>query len=276
MVPAVKAHLFSRPVTVLLMAGLASACSLSSASLEYKRGEKAAQKNQYEVAVKHFKKVILREPESDIAVVAARHAARITQYEMKNFLDAISFYEHLVNFSKSERERREAQVKIANLYFEKLNNYSKAIEEYNKILLLKNANEEIVDYRFALGKAHFYLHHFQEALNEIQRALKIVEDANKKFELLMFLGNIHFNTKKADEAIKIYKQIMADYPERAARDNVAMNIIVCHEELEEFDQAISKLEKLRSNYNDPEFIDLKIKRLRDRKDNLPGSKGLRK
>jgi len=62
----------------------------------------------------------------------------------------------------------------------------------------------------------------------------------------------------------------------AAADNVAMNIIVCYEELEAFDKAIERLEKMRPTYRDPEFIDLKIKRLKERKANLPGSRGLRK
>ena len=69
---------------------------------------------------------------------------------------------------------------------------------------------------------------------------------------------------------------MEKYPERAKADNVEMNIIVCYEEMEAFDKAIKRLEKLRSSYQDPEFIDLKISRLRERLANLPGSKGLRK
>lgn len=251
-------------------------CNFSSLDSEYEKGKAAARAQKFEEAVKYFNKVIIREPESKVAMAAAREAAQISYFDTKKFTDAIKYYQHLVKFSQAERERRESQIRIASIYFDKLTDYQRAIEEYNKLLLLRNSNNEIVEFRFALSKAHFYLNHFQDAQSELERALKIVEESERKFDLLLFLGNIYFNTKQVDLAIKTYEKIMADYPERAKKDNVAMNIIVCYEEIEDFDSAISRLEKMRPTYNDPEFIDLKIKRLRERKGNLPGSRGLRK
>lgn len=251
-------------------------CSFSFSSLEFHRGQRAAEKRDFNEAVKHFKRVIAKEPESETAIKAAREAARLSLFETKQFMEAVQFYKHLVKFSDSEKERREAQGRIANIYFEKLADYPRAIEEYNKLLLLQNSDDEVVDYHFNLARAHFYLNHFSEAQNEIEMALKAAQNPDKKFDLMMFLGNIYFNTKRASLAIKIYEDLVKSHPARSKTDNVAMNIIVCYEEIEAFDKAIEKLEEMRPGYSDPEFLDLKIKRLRERKANLPGSRGLRK
>jgi tetratricopeptide (TPR) repeat protein len=251
-------------------------CELSYTNVEHRRGKKALEKQQYNAAIEHFRKVILRDPTSQVALESAQEAARVAFFETKKFNDAIEFYKHLIVYSKAERERRDAQKQVANIYFEKMNDYKKSIEEYNKLLLLRNSSEEVVDYRFNLARAHFYLGDFSEALTEIEGALKISDNADRRFDLLMFLGNIYFNTKRAEQAIKVYEDILAKYPMRAEKDNVAMNIIVCYEDLEAFDKAIDGLEAMRSTYRDAEFIDLKIKRLKDRKANLPGSRGLRK
>ena len=254
----------------------ATACNLSFTALEYRRGISAEEKQEYTNAVEHFKHVILRAPESEKALDSSRRAARITLFEMKKYVDAVWYYRHLIKFSKIESERREAQKRIANIYFEKLNDFASAIGEYNKLLLLRNSKEEIVDYRFSLAKAHFGMNNFSDAQAETESALKLSENPEIKFDLLMFLGNIYFNTRHADKAIKVYERVIEEFPEKAKHDNVAMNIIVCYEELEAFDKAITALERLRPVYRDPEFIDLKIKRLKDRRANLPGSKGLRK
>lgn len=269
-------RIYNKRLLLLLSSTCLVACDLSFVGLELHRGRGALKKKDYKSAIQHFRKVILRDPTAPRAIEAAREAARVSLFETKQFAEAVEFYKHLIQYSESEGERREAQGKIAEIYFEKLVDYKKAIEEYNKLLLLRNANEEIVEYRFNLGRAHFYLNDFREAQTEVEVALKISENKERNFDLMMFLGNIYFNTKRADLAIKVYQEILDKYPDRAKKDNVAMNISVCYEELEAFDSAIERLISLRATYHDPKFIDLKIKRLRERKSNLPGSKGLRK
>lgn len=253
-----------------------TSCSVSFSRLELSRGVKAAEEKKFSKAVEHFKRVMARDPESLSAISAAREASKISYFETKNFNDAILFNNHLVKYSDKENERRNAQELIATIYFENLNNYKMAIQEYNKLITLRNSNEEVANYHFNLARSHFYLNNFIEAQSEVEAALKSVEDKDKKFDYLLFLGNVYFNTKRVEAAVKVYEDVVENFPDCAKADNVAMNIIVCYEEMEAFDKAITKLEKLRSSYSDREFIDLKIKRLKERLANLPGSKGLRK
>lgn len=251
-------------------------CNLSFANLEYKRGQKAEAAQDYREALKHFKKVMGREPESEMALSSAREAAKISYFEIRDFATAAEFYTHLVHFSRDEKERREAQKSIANIYFEKLNNYPKAIAEYNKLLILRGSKEEQVDYHFKIARSQFYLNEFQEALHEIESALKITENREEEFELKVFRANIDFNTRHLEAAIKTYEDLIRSFPEKAKAENIAMNLIVCYEEQDSFDKAINVLEEIRPTTKDKEFIDLKIKRLKDRKANMPGSRGLRK
>lgn len=251
-------------------------CTASFNGVEYRRGQSEQKNQNFSEAIKHYQKVIARAPDTSFALKSSREAARLALFETKDYLKAVDFYRHVVNYSDTDKERREAQKTIAKIYLEKLANYAQAAEEYNKLLLLRSANEDVVDNRFDLAKALFYMNKFDEAQSEIDQALKVVEDKDKKFELLMFLGNIYFNTRKSDQAISTYEEVMRLYPERAKKDNVAMNIVVCYEDAEAFDKAIERLEQMRPQYPDPDFIDLKIKRMKARKANLPGSKGLRK
>lgn len=253
-----------------------SACHFSSLNVEYREGKSAVEEKQFPLALKKFDRVIRREPESSVAMDSARIAAKVAHYEIKDFKRAIDFYSHLVQYSPDASERRDSQKKIAAIYFENLNDYKDAIEEYNKLLALKNSTPETVDFKLKIAKSNFYLNNFFQAESEVNSAIKLTDDKDKSFDLMLFLGNVYYNTKRVEEAIKVYEDLLSRFPERAKTENVAMNIIVCYEDIEQFDKAIERLQLIKDTFANPEFIDLKIKRLQQRKANLPGSRGLRK
>lgn len=251
-------------------------CHFSSLSSDFREGKEDVAEKRYPAAVKKLERVIRRDPEGELGVEAARLAAKVAHYEIKDYKKAIEFYNHLVNYSGVDAERKESQKRIAEIYFENLNEYKKSIEEFNKLLALKNTKDEAISYKLKIGKANFYLNNFFQAESEVDSAIKLADEKEAQFELLQFLASIYYNTKRIDEAIKIYEDLLKRFPTRAKAENVPMNIIVSYEELEMFDQAIAGLKELRPTYSNTEFIDLKIKRLEQRKANLPGSRGLRK
>lgn len=255
---------------------LLTSCQYSFLKLEFERGVRALSKNEYSKATKHFYRVMVRDPDSPLALESSRKASRVSFYETKNYSRALNFYEHMVLYSKKSLERKEAQKQIASIYFDKLSDYKAAILEYNRLLQLENTIEEKFLYKFAIAKSYFYLNNFFQAQVEIEELLKLKLSESRVFELKTFLGNVFFNTKKMKKAIAVYKELMKDSPERSETENIAMNIVVCYEELKQFDDAIRVLQKIRETYNTPEFIDLKIVQLKKRKANLPGYKGLKK
>lgn len=263
---------------LLFSLGIAPLCScdFSYTALEKRRAVQAEKSQDFDAAVKYYRRIVTRSPESKIGIEAARAAARISEYETRNFLEAVWFYEHIIKYAKDESERRKAQVTISDIFFERILDYRRAIIEFNKLLILRNSNSESVDFKFKLAKSHYYLNDFEEALSEVEGALKLTEQPSKVFELKMFLASIYFNTKRLETALEIYRVLVKEDKARARKENVFMNIVVCLEELEQFDKAIVELEQMRADYSDPEFIDLKIKRLKERKANMPGSRGLRK
>jgi tetratricopeptide (TPR) repeat protein len=259
-------------VAALILSG----CNLSFSSLEYHRGQRAFAAQDYADAIKHYRRAMSPDPESEIALDSAREAAQAALFKTRDFSSAIEFYSHLVKFSRDEKERHEAQRSVADIYFDKLNDYPKAIEEYNKLLIVRTSNDELAEDHFKIARAQFNLSQFQESHREIESALKLTDNREREFEFKVFLANIDFNTRNLDGAIHTYEDLIKNYPEKARAENITMNLVVCYEEQDSFDKAIAALQAVRTGYKDTEFIDLKIKRLRERKANLPGSKGLRK
>ncbi len=258
--------------TAILLGG----CSLSFSNWEYRKAESAVENAEYQEAVKHYSRVVLRQPESPIALESARKASRIALFQLKDFNKAIELFRHLVQFSPDSEERLSSQRKIADVMFEKKTDYQTAIVEYNKLLALKLPNRDYLDIKLRIAKAYYYMSEFFQAESEVKNALIKAEKGRQRFDLELFLASIYFNTKRLDMAIEAYKKLDQEYPEHARQEKVKMSLVVCYEETERFEDAISLLNKMKSGAEDPEFLVLKIARLKERIRNLPGSRGLRK
>jgi tetratricopeptide (TPR) repeat protein len=254
-----------------------SACTLSSEKIEFERAQKSERAGKHEEALLHYKSVVERFKTSATAIKSAQEAARLDQFELKNYKEAIEMYRHVILYSPSERERIEAQRKIADIYFTNFTDYNQAVTEYNRLLELPGTAEETATYRLAIARSYFYLNNFYQSQVELDR---IVKDNSKTkplvFEALLLKANIFLTTKHLDDAIEVLKRLIVENPERAKAESIALVLEVCYEEQKNFAKAIEVLQSMPVTEGRRGFIANKIKALRERQSYLPGAKGLKK
>jgi tetratricopeptide (TPR) repeat protein len=267
---------YSRYLIFLLLLAL-QGCQLDFSYFELRQAEKASERGDFSRAVRYYRKVIQRAPDSDFALKSARAASRISVYELKDFDLAMDLFEHIVVHATNENERKLAQKELADIAFEKKTDYQRAIVEYNKLLTLGPNRQESLKYKLRIAKSHFYISEFFQAESEIRDALRVAEKGPEKFELELFLANILFNTKRVDQAIKAYRSILTEYPDLSKKEKVEMSLVVSLEETEKFQEAIDLLDLMKKDSaSDADFLELKIAKLQERMRNLPGARGLRR
>lgn len=271
-----KRRLSSKLFVGLALSLALASCTLSSEDLEFRRAEEAAQAGKNEDALAHYKVVVERYQKDPLAIRAAQAAARISHYELKRFSDAIAYYRHIILYAPNEKDRLEAQKKIADLYFSQTLDYTQAIAEYSRLLELPHTPKEDEQYRFAIARAYFYLNNFFQATVEIDRILASRPTDDLAFDALLLKANIYLTTKKLDDAITALKELMAKYPVRAKTETIGLVLAICYEEQKNFPKAIETLEVIKNDYPRKGFIEGKIKALRERQSLAPGARGLHK
>ncbi|UOF00392.1 tetratricopeptide repeat protein [Bdellovibrio reynosensis] len=264
----------TRALLVILVLAL-TACS-SQEEAEFKQAQKAITQEHYRTALGYLDRVIKRNRPTKYPLEAAREAARISFFEVKDFNKAISYYQFIVLHSLDEKERLEAQKQIASIYFNNLQNYSLAIIEYSKLQQMPHTDQEAAQYKMNIARSQYYLNNFFQSESEIDSLLLLKSDDNIRFNALMLKGNILVGKKEFSKAADIFKMLIQKYPEKAVQENVALILAVCYEENFDFKSAIGILEQYRGKYSPPEYIELRIKRLQERMKNAPGAKGYRK
>ncbi|MES2962742.1 MAG: tetratricopeptide repeat protein [Bdellovibrionota bacterium] len=251
-------------------------CTFSTENLEFERAEKAELAGKHDEAVKHYRAVIDRSMQSPLALKAAQEAARISNYDLKRYKEAILLYKHVVLYSPTERERIDAQKHIAEINFSQILDYTSAIVEYSRLLELPHGDAEEAQYRMAIARSYFYQNNFFQSQAEIDRILKGKFDKNTLFDARVLKANIFLTTKELDDAIKTLNELIRQDPERAKEEKVGLLLAICYEEQKNFSKAVETLVSIRDFYPRRDFIDNKIRALKEREYHQPGARGLKK
>ena len=269
--------MFARTFLITCACLLALAgCTLSSEDLEFKRAEEASKSGKNEVAFKHYKTVVDRYVKDKLAIRSAQEGARIAHYELKKFPDAIALYKHIILYAPNEGDRLAAQKKLAELYFSQSLDYNQAIAEYSRLVETPHSHAEDGVYRFAIARSYFYLNNFFQATVEIDKILSLKPSEELGFDALMLKANIYLSTKKLDEAIATLQDLIKRYPARSKKETVGLVLAICYEEQKNYAKAVEMLESIKDDYPRKQFIESKIKTLRERQSLQPGARGLHK
>lgn len=255
---------------------LASGCSVSSEKLEYERGEKAEVSKNWPEALGHYRAIVERASVTDVSLKAAAHAARIAHYETKDFDAAVRNYKFVVLNGKDAAARLDAQKKIAEIELEHRLDYQAAITEYQRLLDLPHSRAEGYAYRMAIARSYFYKSEFYQAQVELETLLKEDLEPNKAFDAMLLRANIFLTTKRLDDAVRTLSELIKKFPQKAKEETIGLVLAVCYEEQRNYARAIETLESIRKDYPRKDFIENRIRTLRERQGLLPGAHGLKK
>lgn len=264
-----------RPALIVGLTLGFGACSPPEAK-DYQVAQAEMGKGHHHIALSSIDRVLKRAPDSEYAVKAARDGARVSSLETKDYKKAAGYYQFLVLHSPDALERLNAQKQLAAIYFDQLQNYEQAIIELNKLIRDTESGVDIAKYKLDIARANYYLNNFFQAHSEIDDLLKIKVDDGERFSAWVLKSNIHIALKEYPKAIEILKKVTSMFPQKSLQENVYQTLAVCYEESDNYTEAIKTLESVKDKYAQPEYIEIRIKRLKERQKNRPGARGLRK
>ncbi|MGE0526504.1 MAG: tetratricopeptide repeat protein [Bdellovibrionales bacterium] len=248
-------------------------CSFSLEWLDLIRAQRAIARQDYKRGLAIYQRLVESHPDSARALDVARKGSRVAHLEAKNYPLAVEFYRHVILKSPNPEERKTSQKYIAQIQFENLQDYDRSVTEYERLLKLEHGPEEAFHYRLNLAKSHYHLNALEQSLHEIEILLSGKLSVDQVFDAKVLKASVYVANKQFEKAAELWQEILNTYPERSRKENVALNLVVLYEELKEFGKAIEVLEGMRDGYPNPEFLDLRIERLKARQLNQPGAQG---
>ncbi len=242
------------------------------------------EKKHFSEALTHFDKTMQRAPDSPTALEAARRGTIIASYETHDFKRALKYEQFLLLKSPSTAERYHAQKRKAQIYFENLQDYETAVGELSKLYAETEDMVEKAMVQIQMARCEFQLGRFPQSESDARNAISSMPPQGSEtqelkdtlFSARILLGNILVAEKKFADAAKVYLDLQKQDPVKAAKENVGVSLAISYEEQGDYKSAIAALENLKSGGSTPEYIELRIRKLKERQKNQPGAKGAHK
>lgn len=256
----------------------------SAVDINLSKAEKLYQNKKYKKSLDYFKKVISLKSTKDKSLLAAKKAAEINYFHLKNYSESLQLFKYILINSDERNDQVEAQKKIILILFENFADYKATINEVGRYLyLLQNeensskASEEKNKYILILAKSYFYLNQFFQANVEAEKIVKSSLDIKSlKYKALKIQSDILISSKKYKQAIEKIEYIIKNHPTESQKDLILLNSALCYEKLNKIYRSVEILEKIKPFHPSPEFIEARIKRLKIRMSLSPGVGGLKK
>lgn len=265
--------------TLVLALGAGASCSVDSARSQYLLAEKLWSDKKYAAAVNEFEKVASRDPRGKLGLQALYRAAMTQNLYLNNPSDALKKLRTYVQLSGDEKSRWEAQKQIGDILYERLERHEEAIDHYHELLQARASSPEAPDFLFRIGKSHYFLWQFKEAIESFRQLQEKYPSSRWSEHAGLEIGNVLFTraergsedgiaTPSGDgykEAISAFKAFIDRYPNSPLVPEAHFGIASCLEESNQLDAAYQLFNSIRTTYPSPNVVEIKLARIRERK-----------
>ncbi|MFZ3230101.1 MAG: hypothetical protein WA160_07845 [Pseudobdellovibrio sp.] len=250
-----------------------TACTPQSDKL-YDDAYKEIENGHFRIALSLLERSANLEKNDKKKTKALTEAARISRFEIQDFDHALRIYRQIILKSQDSKQRFNAQEALAEIYLENLQNYSQALKELLILEQLDVGLEQKEKIKLKIAQAHYLSGNPTTSLEYIEAASKNSALDRKPF--LKLKAEALLSLKKYDEALVAYDEIRKIDDIFFAKENLFIATSIIYEEKEEYGAAISYLEKYQTLINDKSYLELRLKRLKEKLINKPLFKGRRK
>jgi tetratricopeptide (TPR) repeat protein len=210
--------------------------SLANGSLS--RGMDLYMKQDYEAAVKEFKRAIGLSPTSDFAVTSAHYMAD-AYLQLNDTANAIKAYETAIQLDPN---RDDSHIKLGNLYYAE-NRYKDAEQEFKEAVRI---NPSANNY-YSLGQAYLGLGLYNDAANQFNEVIRLEPESPNGY---FGMGQALSKKGQYQEAIFKFQKALRFDPQLY---DAHAEIGYAYADMGEMDQAQEKLDFLESE--DPVLAD---------------------
>ena len=263
---------------VLLLLFFVVSCSGDSARNRYLLAEKFWNQGRYAAAVSEFEKVIQKDPKSKLGLLALYRAAVTQALYLSQYSEAVKKFYTFIESSGDTPTSWDAQKQIGEIFFTKTEQYDQANQHYRALLKLKPRATDAPEFLFRVGKSHFFQWQFDDAVKAYKELIKRYEKTKWAEKAAYEIGVTYFTRgeqqppdkdpgKEAyQEAIDSFQQFLKNYPNSQWVAEAKFGIANCLEEMDQLDAAYYQYEALKSTYPSPRVIEIKLIRIKERKE----------
>lgn len=250
-----------------------SACTPQSERL-YSQAYSEIENGHFRLALDLLERSAEAESQNKKKTKALVEAARIARFEIQDYGRALRLNREIVLTSEDSKQRLNAQESLAEIYLENLQNYTQALSELMILEQLVPDLQHKEKLRLKIAQAQFLTGNPLGSLEYIETSLKTANLEKRGF--LKLKAQVLVALKKYDESLVVYEELRKLDEPFFAKENLYIATSIAFEEKEDYASALAYLDKYKAVIHDKSYLELRVKRLKERLSNKPLFQGRRK
>ncbi|MBI1861577.1 MAG: tetratricopeptide repeat protein [Deltaproteobacteria bacterium] len=235
-------------------------CTARKQTKFFDLAEEKIQGGSYFEAADAFRRGIALNPESRLALKALFRLGFVQEVYLRDYESALGSYQEYLRLRREPIGQYEVQKRVANIYFDYVQDPERSVTAYRKLLDLQADSLEKDQFIYRIGRSYFLQNNFELARSQYQALIDSVPKSQLVPKARFEIGNTYFMEAKYRLAIDAFKQVVRYHPQHPQAIEAQFWIAQSLEQLGEGLAARTQYEQLRLKYPIPELIE---KRLQD-------------
>jgi len=255
---------------VLACALLLSACNLGSSDQQWRLASSYIEQKQYLRAVEEYTRIVNFEQKGDLATKAQQQITLIYERYLSDYPRAIRSEREVYRRTDDPHAKRAARLKIADIYSNKLGDFSAAADEYERVFeefgnMFAGSPERMLEWADALmetGK-------FADAALRYNQFRSSYPGNIHGARVLFLEAQAYLADQKYDVAIESFRELIRSYRSIEGQEGFVAEsyygLGMAFEAKDDLSKALEAYRESLAKYPNPRVVKVKIERLQKRK-----------
>lgn len=229
----------------------------------FDKATKYEAESNYKEAVTYYERAFKVSDNANLKLEASKKLSFIYEVIQKNYKLAKTYLKYSIVNIGDFKKAKEFEQRLAEINFNYLQDYQEALISLHKLIDVEESPIKKNELQMKIAQAYLRSNDPGQALIEIDKILSNTSVENN-FDPLFLKANILQSQNKNSEVIPIFIDLESRFPDKSKENEIFIALSLCYEQDQQLDKAIAVLEKNKSNYKTPEFVEMRIASLKKR------------
>ncbi len=254
-------------VLVIVLGGIWVGCrDNQSAQLLLKAGD-ALREGRVDEALSHYNKVATLYPKSKVSQEAYYWIGEVYHLFKKQPDEAVDSLRKAVAEGNLTPYGEKAQKKIADIFFNDLKAYKKAIPEFQRLIDQFPGSKLCAEAQFQIGQCYMAIGEYEQARLEYATLIDRYAESEYRDDAAYRFCVAYYREGDFEKARTAYERFLSQHSDSPFVVNARMGLVQTLEELGDVDGALTVLGSLEQDYPNREIILRKVDSLLKKKNN---------
>ena len=215
-------------------------------------------------AIEMFKSILKQYPSGQLTEEALFRLGEIYHFSLNNSIQAISYFQEVMEINKNGPFGLDAQKYIAEIMEFTFKDYDQAIIEYQKLIHMCDEPQKNSDHQYRIASIYIKKQNYEQAFAEFEILLTMYPKSTWVETAQFKILGILYALNRCSEIPEYHNNFINSYPDGKYRTEIEFILASCIEDKGMLKEAYKGFKALEMDYAYPALLKMKLENIEKR------------